>query len=88
MTCRNVPAMTWRTMAFLGAVLALVACAGSGPSEGNTPEAIARRDCAYEVDREMQMRGYPRRPSPETPYARYRRALQDMCLRDKGYAPD
>lgn len=49
---------------------------------------IARDECEETVDTQMRLRGYPRRPSPDTPQAKYRADILDACMRSKGYAPD
>jgi hypothetical protein len=48
-------------------------------------QPIAESECAEQVDTKMQLRGYPRRPSPETPQYSYRREIFAKCMRDKGY---
>jgi hypothetical protein len=79
-------------LVFLTALLA-----GCGTGETNPERAwvatasareVALEDCDDQVDTRMQLRGYPRRPSPETPQFRYRREFFSKCMRDKGYEPD
>jgi hypothetical protein len=48
-------------------------------------QAVAESECSEQVDIKMQLRGYPRRPSPETPQYSYRREIFAKCMRDKGY---
>ena len=48
-------------------------------------QSIAESECGEQVDVKMQLRGYPRRPSPETPQYSYRREIFAKCMRDKGY---
>lgn len=48
-------------------------------------QAVAESECGEQVDIKMQLRGYPRRPSPETPQFSYRREIFAKCMRDKGY---
>lgn len=49
---------------------------------------IARDECNEQVDVTMRLRGYPRRPSPETPQYGYRTEIFGKCMRAKGYAPE
>jgi hypothetical protein len=48
-------------------------------------QSVAESECGEQVDIKMQLRGYPRRPSPETPQYSYRREIFAKCMRDKGY---
>lgn len=80
----------------------LVALSGSGSGCGvRSPEPttvrwaatadpldLAKNACGHVVDDQMRLRGYPRRPSPETPQARYRELIFTKCMRDKGYQPE
>ncbi|HEV7368409.1 hypothetical protein [Arenibaculum sp.] len=85
--------MRYRSVA---AVLAMLAAScGTAPPAGTDWEAAtstsardaALSECDEQVDMRMQLRGYPRQPSPETPQYRYREAFFDKCMRDKGYEP-
>lgn len=76
----------------LVSTLLLAAC-GSSSSEPKweaTRKApdIARDECNEQVEVTMRLRGYPRRPSPETPQFGYRTEMFAKCMRAKGYAPD
>lgn len=82
--------MSSRTIIPALATLMLVsACSGSDnqprwePTAGT--QAVAESECGEQVDIKMQLRGYPRRPSPETPQFSYRREIFAKCMRDKGY---
>lgn len=85
--------MRYRTMAAAFAMLA--ASCGTPPPAGTDWEAAtptsardaALGECGEDVDLRMQLRGYPRRPSPQTPQYRYREAFFEKCMRDKGYEP-
>jgi hypothetical protein len=48
-------------------------------------QTVTESECSEQVDIKMQLRGYPRRPSPETPQYSYRREIFAKCMRDKGY---
>jgi len=81
----------------LGFLLLVGLLAGCGRSEVNperrwtaTPGAreVALADCDDQVDERMLQRGYPRRPSAETPQFRYRAEFFAKCMRDKGFEPD
>ena len=73
----------------LASLFLLSACASSDnqtrwePTEG--VQSVAESECAEQVDIKMQLRGYPRRPRPETPQYSYRREIFAKCMRDKGY---
>ena len=82
--------MSSRTVIPALATLMLVsACSGSDnqprwePTAGT--QAVAESECGEQVDIKMQLRGYKRRPSPETPQFSYRREIFAKCMRDKGY---
>ena len=82
--------MSSRTIITALATLTLLsACSGSDnpprwePTAGT--QAVAESECGEQVDIKMQLRGYPRRPSPETPQVSYRREIFAKCMRDKGY---
>lgn len=71
-------------------LLALAACGGGRDRPewrpaGEAPLENAQDECQVLVDDQMRLRGYPRRPSPETPQALYRREIFDACMRGKGY---
>lgn len=73
-------------------LLALWGCGGGRDRPewkpaGEAPLETARDECQTQVDDQMRLRGYPRRPSPETPQALYRREIFDACMRSKGYEP-
>lgn len=67
----------------------LSSCGGSGAKEwkpvGEAPLETARDECQVQIDDQMRLRGYPRRPSPETPQASYRQEIFTACMRGKGY---
>ncbi|UEM03848.1 hypothetical protein JL101_028540 [Skermanella rosea] len=71
------------------ALLILGGCSGSDNATRWEPtrsaQSVAESECAEQVDVKMQLRGYPRRPSPETPQFSYRREIFAKCMRDKGY---
>ena len=73
----------------LATLVLLSSCSGSDnqprwePTAGT--QAVAESECGEQVDIKMQLRGYPRRPSPETPQFSYRREIFAKCMRDKGY---
>ncbi len=71
------------------ALLILGACSGSDNATRWEPtgsaQSVAEGECGEQVDVKMQLRGYPRRPSPETPQFSYRREIFAKCMRDKGY---
>ena len=48
----------------------------------------ANDECREEVDNTMKLRGYPTRPSPETPQYEYRKMIFAKCMTRKGYAPE
>ena len=82
--------MSLRTVVSALATLMLVSsCSGSDnqprwePTAGT--QSVAESECGEQVDIKMQLRGYPRRPSPETPQFSYRREIFAKCMRDKGY---
>ena len=82
--------MSLRTVVPALATLMLVSsCSGSDnqprwePTAGT--QSVAESECGEQVDVKMQLRGYPRRPSPETPQFSYRREIFAKCMRDKGY---
>ena len=82
--------MSLRTVVPALATLMLVSsCSGSDnpprwePTAGT--QSVAESECGEQVDVKMQLRGYPRRPSPETPQYSYRREIFAKCMRDKGY---
>ncbi|WP_207480638.1 hypothetical protein [Arenibaculum pallidiluteum] len=83
-----------RLLGFLLLSGLLVGCGGGevNPERAWSPTPAAREvalaDCDDQVDERMLLRGYPRRPSAETPQARYRREFFAKCMRDKGYDPD
>ncbi len=78
--------------AFLVALLAGCGGGEANPERAWTPTGDAREvalaDCDDQVDTRMQLRGYPRRPSAETPQFRYRQVFFEKCMRDKGYERD
>ena len=73
----------------LATLMLLSSCSGSDnqprwePTAGT--QSVAESECGEQVDIKMQLRGYPRRPSPETPQFSYRREIFAKCMRDKGY---
>jgi hypothetical protein len=73
----------------LATLILLSSCSGSDnqprwePTAGT--QSVAESECGEQVDIKMQLRGYPRRPSPETPQFSYRREIFAKCMRDKGY---
>ncbi|KJB92647.1 hypothetical protein N826_21900 [Skermanella aerolata KACC 11604] len=73
----------------MATLILLSSCSGSDnqprwePTAGT--QAVAESECGEQVDIKMQLRGYPRRPSPETPQFSYRREIFAKCMRDKGY---
>ena len=82
--------MTLRTsVPALASLILLSSCSVSDnqpqwePTSGT--QSIAESECGEQVDIKMQLRGYPRRPSPETPQYSYRREIFAKCMRDKGY---
>ena len=82
--------MSLRTVvSALATLMLLSSCSGSDnqprwePTAGT--QAVAESECGEQVDIKMQLRGYPRRPSPETPQFSYRREIFAKCMRDKGY---
>ena len=82
--------MTLRTaISALASLILLSSCSNSAnqPRWESTAgtQIIAESECAEQVDVKMQLRGYPRRPSPETPQYSYRREIYGKCMRDKGY---
>lgn len=85
--------MTLKTVILGLAVLPmLAACSGSDNETRWEPtrntQTVAEGECSEQVDVKMQLRGYPRRPSPETPQYSYRREIFAKCMRDKGYQED
>jgi len=69
-------------------LLTLSACGGAGEPRWEATRSakdIAGSECGEQVDQKMQLRGYPRRPSPETPQFGYRKEIFAKCMRDKGY---
>jgi len=82
--------MTLRTVVpAVASLLLLSSCFGSDNQTRWEPTAgtqtVAEGECVEQVDIKMQLRGYPRRPSPETPQYSYRREIFAKCMRDKGY---
>jgi hypothetical protein len=82
--------MTLRTaVPALASLMLLSACASSDNQPRWEPtkatQTMAESECAEQVDTKMQLRGYPRRPSAETPQYSYRREIFAKCMRDKGY---
>ena len=82
--------MTLRTVVpALATLILLSSCSSSDNQPRWEPTAgtqtVAESECAEQVDIKMQLRGYPRRPSPETPQYSYRREIFAKCMRDKGY---
>jgi hypothetical protein len=80
-------------LAALAALIGAAGCGGGEPPERAwvataSAREVALADCDDQVDTRMQLRGYPRRPSAETPQHRYREAFFAKCMRDKGYEPD
>jgi hypothetical protein len=82
--------MSLRTVvSALATLMLLSSCSGSDnqprwePTGGT--QSVAESECGEQVDIKMQLRGYPRRPSPETPQFSYRREIFAKCMRDKGY---
>jgi hypothetical protein len=82
--------MSLRTVvSALATLMLLSSCSGSDnqprwePTAGT--QSVAESECGEQVDIKMQLRGYPRRPSPETPQFSYRREIFAKCMRDKGY---
>jgi hypothetical protein len=75
-------------LAPLAGILLLAACGGGEKQWQPTASAldVARAECDEQVDTRMQLRGYPRRPSPDTPQFRYRREFFNKCMQDKGYS--
>jgi hypothetical protein len=73
----------------LATLVLLSSCSGSDNQPRWEPTAgtqgVAESECGEQVDIKMQLRGYPRRPSPETPQFSYRREIFAKCMRDKGY---
>ena len=73
----------------LATLILLSSCSASDNQPRWEPTAgtqtVAESECAEQVDIKMQLRGYPRRPSPETPQYSYRREIFAKCMRDKGY---
>jgi len=73
----------------LATLMLVSSCSGSDnpprwePTAGT--QSVAESECGEQVDVKMQLRGYPRRPSPETPQFSYRREIFAKCMRDKGY---
>jgi hypothetical protein len=55
------------------------------PAESGAPRLAALEECDDSTGRIMRLRGYPARPSPETPQYRYRAQWFAKCMRDKGY---
>lgn len=49
---------------------------------------VAYDECTDEVDATMRLRGYPLRPSQETPQFAYRKEIFAACMRRKGYEAD
>ncbi|CAK0771551.1 hypothetical protein WCLP8_4730012 [uncultured Gammaproteobacteria bacterium] len=87
------PACAGRAVAAAAVVfLGLAGCGGGTDklvySPTGTTNDIARDECEEVVNTQMRLRGYPRRPSPDTPQAKYRGEILDVCMRAKGYAPD
>ena len=77
----------------LGMLAVLAACGSSSgrtdrESSDGDPVAFAKDECEESVDVEMQLRGYPRRPSPETPQYAFRQIIFEKCMRRKGYVPE
>lgn len=58
------------------------------PAEEEAPRLAALDDCVDSTGQLMRLRGYPARPSPETPQYRYRAEWFAKCMRDKGYETD
>jgi hypothetical protein len=82
--------MTLRTTIPAAISLLLLSSCGSSDNQPRweptaSTQAMAEGECAEQVDIKMQLRGYPRRPSPETPQYSYRREIFAKCMRDKGY---
>jgi hypothetical protein len=82
--------MTLRTAVYaLATLMLLSSCSTSDnqprwePTAGT--QSVAESECGEQVDIKMQLRGYPRHPSPETPQYSYRREIFAKCMRDKGY---
>jgi hypothetical protein len=76
-------------LAALGAACGTPPPAGTDwqPATSTSARDAALGECSEAVDLRMELRGYPRRPSPQTPQYRYREAFLDKCMRDKGYEP-
>jgi hypothetical protein len=81
---------SWSGIAPLAGLLLLAACGGEEKQWQPTESAldVARAECNDQIDTRMQLRGYPRRPSPDTPQYRYRQEFFNKCMQDKGYALD
>jgi hypothetical protein len=89
--------MKHRPVLALAALLLPAACggdAGTGrledpgrwrPAESGAPRLAALEECDDSTGQIMRLRGYPARPSPETPQYRYRAQWFAKCMRDKGY---
>ncbi len=77
----------------LGTVLLVAACGSSGDTPivweaDGDPIRIAQDACTEEVSVLMRLRGYPRRPGPETPQYEYRQIMFARCMGRKGYVPE
>lgn len=79
-------------IAAIAATAGLAACSSAPTHEGWTAKqeagGAAYDECRDEVDTLMRLRGWPTRPSPETPQAEYRKSIFSQCMRRKGYEPE
>ena len=75
----------------LASVLLLGACSKPSYREWTASKEVGQvafDECTDQVDTTMRLRGYPLRPSPETPQFSYRKEIFGTCMRRKGYEPD